>query len=39
MWKNVACEKTIYSLNNNYFVSMGLKGTNKKISKIVSLYQ
>jgi len=35
----VGCEKTIYSMNNDYFVSVGLKRTNKKICNIVSPYQ
>jgi len=31
--------KTIYLLKNDNFESVGLQGTNRKIGKIVTLYQ
>jgi len=31
--------KAIYVPNDDYFVSMGLQRTNKKIGKFVTLYQ
>jgi hypothetical protein len=37
--KNLTHKKTIYVLNDDYIVSVGLIWTNGKIGKIVSLYQ
>jgi hypothetical protein len=37
--KTYNTQKTIYVLNDDYVVLVGLKRTNRKIGKIVTLYQ
>jgi hypothetical protein len=37
--KNVQRVKTIYVMNDDYVVSVGLQWIDRKIGKIVSLYQ
>jgi hypothetical protein len=37
--KHTISKKAIYLLNDDYFVSVGLRRTNRKIGKSVTLYQ